>query len=68
MRAVKHQHCQTFAEIWHGTADEGALQLQPAMHLNFWGMSPHIGDLFCVVTAVKGLSWSLNLLILDENG
>lgn len=37
------------AEIWHSTADEGALQLQPAMHLNVWGMSPHAGDLSSVI-------------------
>lgn len=33
--------------------EEGALQSQPAMHLNVWGMSPHIGDLSCDTTGVK---------------
>lgn len=39
-------------EIWHSTAEEGALQVQPAMHLNVWGMSPHISDLPSVTNRV----------------
>lgn len=49
------------AEIWHSTADEGALQVQPAIHLHFWGLSSHIGDLSCVMTGVKGPSKNFSL-------